>query len=207
MGRRSTHTPDQLRDLILDAAQSIIENSGLAGLSAREIARMIEYSPGTIYNMFANLDDVIVHVEGRVLDSLGAKLAGIARSQGKDAPLRLANAYLASAHEKPRLWNLLFEHHLPNDAKLPAWYKEKLDNLVTLFDAALGQCVTQADAARRLSAHSLWAGVHGITSLSTTGKLSSISRETAESLVGNLVGTYLAGLAAIQVAPPPPGAN
>jgi len=52
MGRRSTHTPQQLRELILDAAQDIIQVQGLAGLSAREIARRIEYSPGTIYNMF-----------------------------------------------------------------------------------------------------------------------------------------------------------
>ena len=38
MGRRSTHTPQQLRELILDAAQDIIQAQGLAGLSAREIA-------------------------------------------------------------------------------------------------------------------------------------------------------------------------
>ena len=42
MGRRSTHTPDQLRQLILDAAEAIIETNGLAGLSAREIARRHE---------------------------------------------------------------------------------------------------------------------------------------------------------------------
>ena len=41
MGRRSTHTPQQLRELILDAAQDIIEAQGIAGLSAREIARRI----------------------------------------------------------------------------------------------------------------------------------------------------------------------
>ena len=68
MGRRSTHTPQQLRELILDAAQDIIQDQGLAGLSAREVARRIAYSPGTIYNMFENLDDVVLHVEARVLD-------------------------------------------------------------------------------------------------------------------------------------------
>ena len=75
MGRRSTHTPQQLRELILDAAQDIIEAQGLAGLSAREIARRIEYSPGTIYNMFENLDDVVLHVEARVLDALDQRLS------------------------------------------------------------------------------------------------------------------------------------
>ena len=74
MGRRSTHTPEQLRQLILDAAQSIIETNGLAGLSAREIARRIGYSPGTIYNVFQNLDDVVLHIEARVLDALDERL-------------------------------------------------------------------------------------------------------------------------------------
>ena len=75
MGRRSTHTPQQLRELILDAAQDIIQDQGLAGLSAREVARRIEYSPGTIYNMFENLDDVVLHVEARVLDALDRRLS------------------------------------------------------------------------------------------------------------------------------------
>ena len=75
MGRRSTHTPQQLRELILDAAQDIIQVQGLAGLSAREIARRIEYSPGTIYNMFENLDDVVLHVEARVLEALDKRLS------------------------------------------------------------------------------------------------------------------------------------
>ena len=75
MGRRSTHTPQQLRELILDAAQEIIDVHGLAGLSAREIARRIGYSPGTIYNMFDNLDDVVRNVEARVLDALNQRLS------------------------------------------------------------------------------------------------------------------------------------
>ena len=197
MGRRSTHTPEQLRDLILDAAQSLIENKGLVGLSAREIARIVEYSPGTIYNVFENLDDVVINVEGRLLDGLTEKLAESVRTPCRTAPLKLANAYLASAHEKPRLWNLLFEHHMPADARLPGWYTEKLDAVVGLFETALAPYFpAKVEAGRRKSAHTLWAGVHGITSLSTTDKLSSISLETAEVLVGDLVDTYLAGLKA-----------
>ena len=114
MGRRSTHTPQQLRELILDAAQDIIQVQGLAGLSAREIARRIDYSPGTIYNMFENLDDVVLHVEARVLDALDKRLSALLQDGNAAGRVgRLAQAYLAFTHEKPRLWNLLFEHHMP----------------------------------------------------------------------------------------------
>ena len=102
MGRRSSHTPQQLRALVLDAAQEIIEAQGLAGLSAREIARRIGYSPGTIYNVFANLDDVVLNVEARVLDALDRRLGEVQQGDGRrgrrqsgDRLLRIARAYLA----------------------------------------------------------------------------------------------------------------
>ena len=129
MGRRSTHTPQQLRELILDAAQEIIDAQGLAGLSAREIARRIGYSPGTIYNMFANLDDVVLNVEARVLDALDKRLSNVQQADGaaNGQVTRIAHAYLAFTQEKPRLWNLLFEHHMPAGIDLPAWYQQKLE--------------------------------------------------------------------------------
>ena len=132
MGRRSTHTPDQLRQLILDAAQSIIETNGLAGLSAREIARRIGYSPGTIYNMFQNLDDVVLHVEARVLDALDQRLAqALAEGDPKDKVVKLAESYLAFTSERPKLWNLLFEHYMPSGSDTPPWYQQKLCLLYT----------------------------------------------------------------------------
>jgi AcrR family transcriptional regulator len=201
MGRRSTHTPQQLRVLILDAAQEIIEAQGLAGLSAREIARRVGYSPGTIYNIFANLDDVVLNVEGRVLDALDARLSEI--QQGEDAEaadggrlIRIAHAYLAFTQERPRLWNLLFEHHLPAQSELPAWYQQKLERLMGQVERALAPHFAPGrEAECRRAARVLWAGVHGITSLSTADKLSVVTTETAGRLIDDLVGTYLAGLA------------
>ena len=121
MGRRSSHTPEQLRELILEAAYAIIETHGLAGLSAREIARRIGYSPGTIYNMFSNLDDVVLRIEARILEALDQRLTAELAEHGSDREKvqRLARAYLAFTHEKPKLWNLLFEHHLPAGTELP----------------------------------------------------------------------------------------
>ena len=51
------------------------------------------------------------------------------------------------------------------------------------------------EADRQRAARVLWAGVHGITSLSTADKLSVVTTETASRLIDDLVGTYLAGLA------------
>jgi AcrR family transcriptional regulator len=199
MGRRSSHTPQQIRALILDAAQEIIEAQGLAGLSAREIARRIGYSPGTIYNLFANLDDVVLNVEARVLDALEQRLAdvqqGSEESEDRDRLIRLARAYLSFTQERPRLWNLLFEHHMPAGAELPAWYQQKLEGLTAQIERALAPHFPPGrEAERQRAARVLWAGVHGITSLSTADKLSVVTTETAARLIDDLIGTYLAGL-------------
>ena len=203
MGRRSSHTPQQLRALVLDAAQEIIEAQGLAGLSAREIARRIGYSPGTISNIFANLDDVVLNVEARVLDALDRRLSEALQGngagdtcEGRDRPMRIARAYLAFTQERPLLWNLLFEHHMPRGGQLPPWYRQKLEGLMAQVERALAPYFAPGrEADRERAARALWAGVHGITSLATADKLSVVTTETAERLVDDLVATYLAGLA------------
>ena len=203
MGRRSIHTPEQLRQLILDAAAAIIEAHGLAGLSAREIARRIGYSPGTIYNMFENLDDVVLNVEGRVLDQLDERLVAELSKGGDQKALvqQLAQTYLAFTHERPKLWNLLFEHYMPAGTDTPPWYQEKLERLMGRVETAVAPLYPpDAVLERQRAARVLWAGVHGITSLSTANKLSNVTSEAAASLVTDLVSNYLAG-AAIKSAP------
>ncbi len=105
MGRRSIHTAEELRELILNAATELIEQGGLASLSAREIARAIGYSPGTLYNVFENLDDLVLTIEARLLDKLLLRLKeSVANAEPMERVARLARAYLGSGdvHELRR---------------------------------------------------------------------------------------------------------
>lgn len=196
MGRRSVHTAEELRELILDASTDLIEAHGLAGLSAREIARRIGYSPGTLYNIFENLDDLVLTIEGRLLDRLSAALADSPKGgTPTESVQRLAQAYLRFTHDNPKLWNLLFEHHLPEGRDVPSWYQQKLESLLSRVEEALTPLLGDADPQSvRRYARVLWAGVHGITSLSTADKLAIITTEAAAPLVDDLVATYLEGL-------------
>jgi AcrR family transcriptional regulator len=196
MGRRSEHTPEGLRALIIEACETIITSSGLAGLSAREIARSVGYSPGTIYNMFENLDDLILQVEARLLDDLDARLANLPGDGSPEARvLRLARSYLDFTIERPRLWNVLFEHHLPAGTPVPGWYQEKLDALMHRVELHVRPLVPDADRATAArAARVLWAGVHGISSLATSDKLSIVASDTAHTMVDDLVRHYIGGL-------------
>lgn len=198
MGRRSVHTPDELREHILQAATELIASGGLAGLSAREVARRIGYSAGTIYNVFDNLDDLILTIEGRMLDALDEKLDALpATGSPRENVLQLAQAYLAFTHDNPKLWNLLFEHHLPPGTDVPPAYRAKLEGLLARIEKAMTPLFADtAESERKRAARVLWAGVHGITSLSTADKLSNVSTESAWPLIKDMVETYLTGLKA-----------
>ncbi len=201
MGRRSVHTAEELRELILDTSTELIEANGLAGLSAREIARRIGYSPGTLYNVFENLDDLVLTIEGRLLDRLDLALSTVPQSSNPaQTVVRLAQAYLQFTQENPRLWNLLFEHHLPPGRDVPAWYQVKLEGLLARIETALTPLYNHDPASRSRAARVLWAGVHGITSLSTTEKLSIVPSASARDLVDDLVAHYLKGLNERQLA-------
>lgn len=198
MGRRSSHTPEELRELILSAAEDIIESGGLAELSAREVARRIDYSPGTLYNMYENLADLVLHVEARVLSRLDEHLEAATKgAKGEDAIRRFARAYLAFSHTSPRLWNLLFEHHMPHSVQVPVWYQERLEAPLKRLEQQLKQTGGNSDSGwSKRNARALWAGLHGVASLSTTHKVGHITIECAHDLLDTLVGNFLAGLMA-----------
>jgi len=197
MGRRSVHTPEELRELIILAATEIVEQHGLEGLSAREVAKRIGYSPGTLYNVFENLDDLLLTIEARLLDKLADRLASTDASGTPQERLRrLAATYFIFTQESPKLWNLLVEHRIPAGREVPDWYCAKLESLQAPMEQALAPLLDAADAgAPKRAARTLWAGVHGLTSMSTAEKLSPVTAHAGSTLIDDLVSTYLAGLA------------
>lgn len=196
MGRRSVHTPEELRQLILDASQSIIGRNGISALSAREIARMIGYSPGTLYNIFDNLDDVLMTLQimlmGRTVDYLNSIPMGPDPATNLQA---LADAYIDFALANRRMWNLFLAHSLPAQATLPTPYPEQVDGLVNIVTGAL-QPLTEGSSKARVDtlARVLWAGLHGIAAVAATEKGVYLTPATAKAYAKELTATFIKGL-------------
>lgn len=55
----------EMRELILNAADSIVKEEGVDGVSIRKIASKIEYSPAIIYHYFKDKEDIINSLIGR----------------------------------------------------------------------------------------------------------------------------------------------
>lgn len=200
MGRRSVHTPEELRELILQAATEIVIENGLEGLSARELAKRIGYSPGTLYNVFDNLDDLLLTIEARLLDDLAERLAQTDLTGSPQEQVRqLATTYYDFTQESPNLWNLLLQHRLPTQQGVPEWYQTKLDSLLVPLQAALEPLLGDVDPpSKHRATRTFWATLHGVTSLSTTDKLSPVPAQEQSALVNDMVVTYLAGLERLQ---------
>ena len=194
MARRSDHTREELHRLALDAARDITEREGLRGLRARQIVRDIGYTIGTLYNLFDDLDDLVVQMNGETLDALHAACADVAMDGEPEDNLRaLASRYLAFTRAHPKLWNAIFEHKLPNGRQLPVWFAEKVDRLLQLEEAALATLFGQGDKdICQHHARVLWTSLFGMASVESADRLP--QGVTAEQLVATLIEVYVAGL-------------
>lgn len=189
MGRRSQHTPEELRELILGATRHVVETQGFEALSAREIAREIGYAPGTLYNMFANLDDILMRVQTRVLEDLDADISkALENRHGLDAVRRFAATYVEFAFKHPKLWTLI-QQHVPQDrTPAPDWYLERLYAPMSRLEPIVGSLLDHSDAEDvSRSARMIWSAIHGTLHVATTDKFGALPMATTVNMIDNLV--------------------
>lgn len=193
MGRRSDHSREEIREMCVQAATERIAQGGLQALSARNLASDIGYTAGTLYQVFKNLDEVVIAVNQQTLQTLERQLRDSqnGNSFGDQQLKQLALAYIAFARSQPRLWLTLFEHRLPNDTELPPALSKQIDELFSLVDATLDHYPQVPASERRLATHSLWSSIHGICVLSLNDKLGDHS---PEDLANDLIERYMYSL-------------
>ncbi|MBI2720044.1 MAG: TetR/AcrR family transcriptional regulator [Rhizobiales bacterium] len=194
MARRSDHSRDELTRMALAAARKIIAKQGLRGLSTRQIAAGIGYSPGTLYQLFEDLDDLILHINAATLDGLIEACRDVDLAAGPEAALEeLARRYISYVGNNRGLWNAVFEHSLPEGRIAPDWLRERTRSLLGLAERAIAPLFQESEeAARRHEAQVLWASLYGIAALATAGKLP--PGESPETMVQSLVQNSVAGL-------------
>ena len=70
MGRRSDHSRDEIREMAIAAAAEIVEKEGFQSLTARKVAGRIGYTVGTLYHVFRNFDDLVMHLNAQTIDEM-----------------------------------------------------------------------------------------------------------------------------------------
>ena len=105
------------------AAEAHIQSSGLGGLRARDITADAGCALGALYTAFADLDELILHVNSITLARLGAALhRGDGRGRAKGKAQGVGQGILCFARDNRRSWTALFEHRMAPDVPVPEWH-------------------------------------------------------------------------------------
>lgn len=165
-----------LRQEILDAASELFVNEGYENVSMRRIADKIEYSPTTIYLYFKDKAELLEQVCVETFSRLSAHLTRILAQPG-DPIERLKRGLLAYVNfglENPHHYRAVFMMHIPEGFDRSRMAKPDAPGMQA-FDflrRSVYDCIA-ADKFRRSAdpetiSQTLWAGVHGVTSILIT---------------------------------------
>lgn len=184
---------------LIDAAEARIAANTVGQLRARDLAADVGCSVGAIYNVFDDLDALILHVSLRTLNRIDVAMqetgALYAAGEKIDCMVQLAFTYFGFVRENHSLWRALFDHDLPADYPLPDWVLEGQTTLFRHIEEPLKDYMPNADEQDLMhTARSLFASVHGIVSLSMEGRVSGISLDAVPPQLEFLLRTFVKGL-------------
>jgi AcrR family transcriptional regulator len=165
-----------LRQEILDAASELFVKEGYENVSMRRIADRIEYSPTTIYLYFRDKAELLGQVCHETFGRLSQVLERILAQPG-DPIERLKRgllAYIQFGLENPHHYRATFMMPLPEDFQDKKHHRPDAPGMQA-FDF-LRRCVLDCITAGKfpirtdaeLVSQTLWAGIHGVTSLLIT---------------------------------------
>ncbi len=195
MARRSEHSQQEIRDMVLNAAETIVVDEGFDKLKVRKVALDIGYTVGSIYMVFNNMADLIMHVKGRTLDDIAIQLNAIDSTEiAEQKIILLAKTYLLFACNHFNRWQMIFEHQLADNETIPDWYQQKVKQIFRIVEVEFeGLSTAHTEAEAKQAARALWSGIHGICTLSLSGKLDLLGVDDIEDTVVLLVENFILG--------------
>jgi AcrR family transcriptional regulator len=205
----------ETRRLIMEAAREMLISVGYAGVSMRKLAEEIEYSPAAIYVHFKDKDDLIRQT---CMEDFEALARAFAEMDWSSDPLervrQLGRAYVRFGVEHPKQYLLMFMTEIPlqPDEQCLARKGDPAHDGYAALVAAVRDAVVdprwKGETDVELVAQTLWAGVHGLTSMIVTMKDDPwIEWRSEADRVELLVQAMMEGLMRTRVAAAPAGAT
>jgi AcrR family transcriptional regulator len=170
MGRRSDHTRPELEALILAEGHRLMAEAGYARFSAREVAKRIGYSIGTIYNVFGSHDRLVMAINSHTFGLWASWMRARLDEAPADRIAVLVESYFAFAAANPNLWMAIYDHRMPLGEELPERYRTQRGELTGIVEEEIVRVlpVGRAGDAAAL-ARSLVATVHGHCAFAISG--------------------------------------
>jgi AcrR family transcriptional regulator len=185
-----------LRARLIDVAEKLVSARGLPALRARDVAAGAGCALGTIYTVFADMDSLILLVNARTQEALGACLDEVAEPNSPAKQLRaLAEAYLGYAARNRHRWDALFSHRMASGAKAPDWFMVEQAALFSRIEGPIAAlCPAMPADAVRMAARTAFSAVHGIVALGLDQRLTPIDTRGLSEELQRFVDALSAGL-------------
>lgn len=177
MGRRNDHSRDELKEMVIVAAEKILVEEGYGKLTTRRIAKEIGYTVGSLYMVIKNVDDLMLLLNARTLQLLLEKievdLAKYDDTQPYDSLMQIAVSYVDFAFDHKEKWQAIFMHRVTDSELLTEEYFVNIKNLFRVIGHKLSLLAPTLNKDElELLTRGLWGAVHGVTILSLDQKFS-----------------------------------
>ncbi len=192
----------RLRSDLISTAERIIAKEGLGSLTARGVAGDVGCSVGAIYNVFEDLDGLIVAVNSRTLAKLDRQIAraspdDLIEHEPENCLVEIGLAYCRFAIEETRLWSALFEQAQKPNRAAPDWHLDEHVRLVRHIERILKHLMPErGDDQLSAIAASLISAVHGIVFVGLQELFFAVPTADIEEQIAFLLRSALRGMRA-----------
>jgi len=194
MARRSEHSQEEIKTMILDAAEQVIIAQGVSALKARSVAKEIGYTVGSLYMVYANMADLILHVNARTLDAIILQLKQTSLNDAETVMERLALVYMNYGVQNFNRWRLIFDDRLLADSVTPDWYQDKIDNVIIQFELGLATLKPELNALElKTTALAFFSGLQGVCAFSLKSNLDKDDMKKVEATILLLISNFIRG--------------
>lgn len=177
---------ESTRDALVRAGTELLEETQSSDLGLREIARRAGVSHGAPRRWFPTHQSLLAAIADVGLRDLAHELTS-ATEQSNEALRAMATAYVGFAVRRPAMFTLIFRHDLleGSGVNLRGLSQPMFDGIVTIIRDSTDTTDPVGTGA------ALWAGIHGIAVLASTGALNAAA-PTAD--VGHTVDLLVDGM-------------
>ena len=202
MTDRKSYHHGNLRQALVEAASALIEEKGPQAFTLTEAARRAGVSPAAPYRHFKGRDDLLEEIAQQGFTDFAARLKAAfddGRPSGLTAFLRMGQAYLDFARDRPGYYMAMFESGISVAGNA---------ELAKASDAAQGVLIRAAETLAlrlppdrrppaRMVANHIWALSHGVVELFGRGRPGGRSPVAPSEMLESGALIYLRGLGLI----------
>jgi AcrR family transcriptional regulator len=191
----TTARHEELRRHLLALAEHVVAAEGLPALRARELAQQAGCSVGAIYNVFPELDALVLEVNANTLRAIDAQMQAVTEASPMDRFRALADAYLDYALAHRHRWEALFSFRLAEGAEAPDWFMAVQAQAFSHIEAPLGALRPGLAPADRASlARGIFAAVHGMVAFGLDKRLADMAEPALRAQLREVVTAIALGL-------------